>query len=79
MQIQSHLGLPPISPSLLAQAYSVHPPAELASSTQPAPIASLDLLVAAVVAATPVAPHPAQDEDVIRATVGVPKSTKIIS
>ena len=32
VQIQSHLGLPPISPSVPAQASSIHPPVELAPS-----------------------------------------------
>ena len=67
VQIQSHLGLPPISPSVPAQASSVHPPAEPTPSAQLAPAASLNLLAAAAVAAippaTPVAPQPAQDED----------------
>ena len=58
IQIQSHLGLPPISPSVPAQASSVPPPKELA------PAASLDLLAAVIVAASPpVVPQPAQDED----------------
>ena len=60
MQIQSHLSLPPISPSVPAKA-SLVPPA------QPTPTASLDLLAAAAIAATPPArpttPQPAQDED----------------
>ena len=60
MQIQSHLSLPPISPSVPAQA-SLVPPA------QPTPTASLDLLAAAAIASTPPArpatPQPAQDED----------------
>ena len=47
MQIQSHLGLPPISPSMPTQASSVPPPIE------PALVASLDFLAAAAVAATP--------------------------
>ena len=68
MQIQSHLGLPQISPSVPAQASSVHPPSIPAPSAQPAPIAPLDLLVASVAVAapppaTPAAPQPAQDED----------------
>ena len=58
-QIQSHLDLPPISPSVPAQASSAPPPAELAA------VASLDLLAAAaaVAATPPTAPQPAQDED----------------
>ena len=58
MQIQSHLGLPQISPSVLAQASSVPPP------TEPAPATPLDLLAAVAVDATPpIVPQPAQDED----------------
>ena len=63
VQIQSHLGLPPISPSVPAQASSVHSPSVPTPSTQPAPVAHLDLLAAAIVAAppltTPAAPQPA--------------------
>ena len=65
MQIQSHLGLFPISPPVSAQASSVHPPS--VPPAQPAPAAPLDLLAVAIVAATPpatpAAPQPAQDED----------------
>ena len=58
MPIQSHLGLPPISPSVPAKASSVPPPAGLA------PIAPLDLLAAIAVTATLlVAPHHVQGED----------------
>ena len=67
MQIQSRLGLPPISPFMLAQASLVPPPAEPVPTAQPALVASLDLLAATTVAATPlatlVAPQPAQGED----------------
>ena len=64
MKIQSHLGLPPISTSVPAQASSVHPPIFPAPSAQPTPTDSLHMLVAAIVAATPPAAHqPAQDED----------------
>ena len=60
MQIQSHLGLPPISPSVPAQASSDHPPA----ATHLAPlIASLDMLAAAAADSPPaslVAPQPAR-------------------
>ena len=65
MQIQSHPGLPPISPSVPAKASSVHPPSS--TPVQPALAAPLDLLATTVVAATspvtPAAPQPAQDED----------------
>ena len=67
MQIQSHLGLPQISPSVPAQAFSVHPPLVSTPSAQPVPVAPLDLLAVAAVAVTPLttlaAPQPAQDED----------------
>ena len=67
VHIQSHLGLPLISPSMPAQASSVHPPSIPTPSTQPAPAAPLNLLAAVAVAATlpatPAAPQPTQDED----------------
>ena len=67
MQIQIHLGLPLISPSVPTQASSALPPAGPAPTAQPAPAAPLDLLAAAVVAATPpttpAAPQPTQDVD----------------
>ena len=64
VQIQSHLGLPPISISVPAQASSVHPPSVPAPSTQLTPADSLDVLEVATVTATPlVAPQPAHDED----------------
>ena len=48
VQIQSHLGLPPISPSVPTQASSNQPPAMPAAATHPAPTtASLDMLAAA--------------------------------
>ena len=63
MQIQSHLGLPPISPSVPAQASSVHPPSVQAPSSQPGPVAPFNLLAATTVTATPpakpTAPQPA--------------------
>ena len=63
VQIQSPLGLPLISPSVPAQASSVHRPSVPAPFAQPALVAPLDLLAAAPVAAThpatPVAPQPA--------------------
>ena len=65
VQIQSHLGLPPISPLVPAQASLVHPPS--VPPTQPTPAAPLDLLAAAAVVATPpatpVVSQSAQDED----------------
>ena len=67
VQIQNHLGLPLISPSVPTQASSVHPPSVPTPSAQPAPAAPLNLLVAVAVAATPpatpAASQPAQDED----------------
>ena len=64
MQIQSHLGLPPISTSVPAQASSVHPPSVPTPSAELVPLASLDVLEATAVAATPpVKPHPVQDKD----------------
>ena len=57
MQIQSYLGLPPISILEPDQAYSLHPPSISAPSTQLASADSLDMLAAVV------APQPAQDED----------------
>ena len=53
VHIQSHLGLPLISPSMPVQASSVHPLSIPTPSTQPAPAAPLNLLAVAVVAATP--------------------------
>ena len=54
VQIQSHLGLPPISPPVPTHASSVHPPSKLAAPTHPAPPAALlDLLAATAVADTP--------------------------
>ena len=61
MQIQSHLGLPHISPSpsVPAHASPAHPPAAAALGYPAPPTASLDLLVvAAVVASSPAAPSP---------------------
>ena len=57
MQIQSHLGLPPISPLVPAQGSLVPPLAEPANATP------LDLLAAAVTANPSIAPHPVQGED----------------
>ena len=64
VQIQSHLGLPPISTSVPAQASLVHPPTVPAPSAQPASADSLDVLAATTVATTPpTAPQPTQNED----------------
>ena len=66
VQIQSHLGLPSISPSVPPQAYLSSSPAEPTTPTHPAPTtASLNLLVVAVDASptSSAAPHPALDED----------------
>ena len=63
MQIQSHLGLPVISPYVPAHAFSAHPPAKPAPPP-PAPAPSLDVLAAAAIAVAPlVAPQPVQTED----------------
>ena len=51
VQIQSHLGLPPTSLSVPAQASSVHPPS--ASPAQLALTDLLNMLVAVTIAATP--------------------------
>ena len=57
LQIQSHLGLPPISQSVSAQASSVPPPAKPTPTTQADPTVSLDLLeTTAVATMPPVAP-----------------------
>ena len=63
MQLQSHLGLPPVSLHGSAQASDIPPP--VGSAPPPsAPTASLDLLAAAAASATsPAAPQPAQAED----------------
>ena len=68
VQIQSHLGLPMISQSVLAQASSDHPLVDPIASTHPEPpAASLGLLAVVAVVDTPpassVAPQPTQDED----------------
>ena len=67
MQIQSHLGPPPISPSVLAQATSGHPPAAPVAATHPTPFTtSLDMLAAEAAdspLASSAAPQPAQVED----------------
>ena len=63
MQIQSHLGLPVISPYVPAQAFSAPTPAGPAPPP-PAPVAPLDVLVVVAIAATPpAAPQPFQAED----------------
>ena len=62
--IQSQLSLPPISPSVPAQASSVHHLTAPAASTQlEPPTASLDLLAAIVADAPLAAPQPALAED----------------
>ena len=64
MQIQSHLGLPAISPYVPAQAASGPTLARPVPPPPPAPADSLDVLVAAAVVATPpAAPQPVQAED----------------
>ena len=64
MQIQSHLGLPSISPYVAASAASAPSSAGPVPTPQLAPTNSLDVLaVAAVVATPPAAPQPVQDED----------------
>ena len=60
MQIQSHLGLPTISPYVPTQAFSAPTPAGPAPPP-PAPADPLDVL--AVVATLPAAPQPVQVED----------------
>ena len=63
MQLQSHLGLPAISPHAPAQASTIPPPARSAPPPS-APADSLDVLAAAAASATPpAAPQPAQAED----------------
>ena len=67
VQIQSHLGLPPISPSIPAQASSDHPPVAPPTATHPAPsTASLNMLAASAADSPPAssaAPQPAQVKD----------------
>ena len=54
MQIQSHLGLSPISPTVPAQASSDHPLEEPEATTHLAPITtSLDMLAVAVATDSP--------------------------
>ena len=63
MQIQSHLGLPEIFSYIPAQAFSAPTPTGLAPPP-PALEDPLDVLAAAIVAATPLAaPPPVQAED----------------
>ena len=63
IQIQSHLGLPAISPYVPAQAFSTPTPAG-PTPPPPTPIDPMDVLAAAAVAATPPAAHqPIQAED----------------
>ena len=63
MQLQSHMGLPVVSPYVPAQASATPPPA--GSTPQPlAPTDPLDVLAAAVASATPpAAPQHVQAED----------------
>ena len=63
MRLESHLGLPTVSPQALAQASAIPP---RAGSVPPpsAPTASLDMLAAAAASATsPATSQPAQAED----------------
>ena len=61
MQIQSHLGLPTISPYVPAQTVPAPTPAEPVQPPPPAPTGSLVIL--AVAATPPAAPQPIQTED----------------
>ena len=64
MQIQSHLGLPAVSPYVPAQAVSAPTSAGPVPPPPPSPTNSLDVLAAAAVAATPpAAPQLVQAED----------------
>ena len=64
MQIQSHLGLPTISPYVLAQTVPAPTPVGPVPPPPLAPAGSLAILVSTAVAATPLAaPQPAQTED----------------
>ena len=63
MQLQSHMGLPAVSPYVPTQASATPPPAGSAPSP-PAPADPLDVLAAAAASATPpAAPQPVQAED----------------
>ena len=64
MQIQSHLGLPAISPYVLAQTLPTPTPAGAMPPPPPVPAGSLVILAVATGATTPLAaPQPVQTED----------------
>ena len=63
MQLQSHMGLPVVSPYVPAHASATPPPAGSAPPP-PAPADPLDVLATAEASATPpAAPQPVQAED----------------
>ena len=63
MQLQSHFGLPAVSPQAHAQASAI-PPRVRSAPPPSTPATSLDVLVAAAASTTsPTAPQPAQAED----------------